>query len=79
MGYIESTLSGDEKVEYKFSYHWIKWVIPVILFIFGFISFVFSFLLNKRAGEEVLIKESFLNPCLKDCLRESSLSQNIIL
>ena len=33
MGYIESTLSGDEKVEYKFSYHWIKWVIPVFLLI----------------------------------------------
>ena len=40
MGYIESTLSGDEKVEYKFSYHWIKWVIPVILFIFGFMLFI---------------------------------------
>ena len=40
MGYIESTLSGDEKVEYKFSYHWIKWVIPVILFIPGFMLFV---------------------------------------
>jgi len=39
MGYIESTLSGDEKVEYKFSYHWIKWVIPVILFITGFMLF----------------------------------------
>ena len=40
MGYIESTLSGDEKVEYKFSYHWIKWVIPVTLFIFGFMLFI---------------------------------------
>lgn len=31
MGYIDSTLSGDEKVEYTFSYHWIKWVVPIVL------------------------------------------------
>ena len=36
MGYIEKTLSGDEKVEYKFSYHWIVWVLPVFLIVFGF-------------------------------------------
>ena len=36
MGYIESTLSGDEKVEYKFSYHWIVWVLPVFFVVFGF-------------------------------------------
>ena len=46
MGYIESTLSGDEKVEYKFSYHWIKWVIPVILFIFGFMLFIIPSILG---------------------------------
>lgn len=31
MGYIESTLSGSEEVKYKFSYHWIKWIFPVVL------------------------------------------------
>ena len=46
MGYIESTISGDEKVEYKFSYHWIKWVIPVILFIFGFMLFIIPSILG---------------------------------
>ena len=30
MGYIESTLSGEENVEFKFSYHWIMWITPVI-------------------------------------------------
>ena len=30
MGYIESTISGDEKVEFKFSYHWIMWITPVV-------------------------------------------------
>ena len=36
MGYIEKTLSGDEKVEYKFSFHWIVWVLPIFFILFGF-------------------------------------------
>jgi uncharacterized membrane protein len=30
MGYIESTISGGEKVEFKFSYYWIMWITPVV-------------------------------------------------
>ena len=38
MGYIENTLSGDEKVKYMFSYHWIKWVVPILLCITVYLS-----------------------------------------
>ena len=37
MGYIEKTLSGDEKVEHKFSYHWIVWISPLFFFVIGFL------------------------------------------
>ena len=30
MGYIETTLTGDEKIEYMFSYHWIDLIGPII-------------------------------------------------
>ena len=57
MGYIESTISGDEKVEYKFSYHWIKWVIPVILFIFGFMLFIIPSILGLYLILKIIFTE----------------------
>ena len=57
MGYIESTLSGDEKVEYKFSYHWIKWVIPVILFISGFMLFFIPSILGLYLILKIIFTE----------------------
>tara|TARA_B100001964_G_C13806077_1_gene410923 strand:+ start:66 stop:470 length:405 start_codon:yes stop_codon:yes gene_type:complete len=57
MGYIESTISGDEKVEYKFSYHWIKWVIPVILFISGFMLFFIPSILGLYLILKIIFTE----------------------
>ena len=31
MGYIEKSLSGDEQVVSKFSYHWIVYIFPLML------------------------------------------------
>jgi len=47
MGYIETTLTGDEKIEYMFSYHWIKWILPIILCITVFLIPIGVFLLLR--------------------------------
>ncbi len=28
MGYLESTLTGEEKIEFEFEFHWSIWIIP---------------------------------------------------
>ena len=30
MGYLESTLTGEEKIEFKFEFHWSVWTVPTI-------------------------------------------------
>ena len=55
MGYIEQTLSGDEKVEYQFSYHWIKWISPIILCIGG----LFLFFIPTLFGVYCILKIIF--------------------
>ena len=47
MGYIETTLTGDEKIEYMFSYHWINWILPIILCLTGFLLPIGVFLLLR--------------------------------
>ena len=29
MGYLESTLTGEERIEFKFEFHWSIWIVPV--------------------------------------------------
>ena len=55
MGYIEETLTGDEKVEYQFSYHWIKWIFPIILCIGG----LFLFFIPTLFGVYYILKIVF--------------------
>ena len=59
MGYIESTLSGNEKVEYMFSYHWIKWIIPIFLCItiYGIPFGIFYILRIKFTEQGVTTKK----------------------
>ena len=42
MGYIESTLSGEEKVEFKFSYHWIVYLSPWNIFVLPLLKIFFT-------------------------------------
>ncbi|MBG99970.1 MAG: hypothetical protein CMN58_06465 [Solibacterales bacterium] len=30
MGYLESTLTGEEEIEFKFEFHWSIWTVPTI-------------------------------------------------
>ena len=85
MGYLESTLTGEEKIEFEFEFHWSIWIIPfagVILALdtAGF-TLVFSifFALSIKSTEQgvttkkAVRKEGIISAPATDNTKERSL------
>ena len=57
MGYIESTLSKDEKIEFIFSYHWWVWCLPVVSLFLIIVTSGLSILLTIYLSLKIIFTE----------------------
>jgi hypothetical protein len=65
MGYLESTLTEEEKIEFKFEFHWSIWIVPVMGVIlapdtagFTLVFSIFSALSIKSTEQGVTAKKA---------------------